>query len=339
MPRVLLTGIAGFIGFHLAKRIADEGFSILGIDNINNYYDPALKLARLKELGFSPASIRDNVEISSRTSPGLGFMKLDIAAREPVEQLFDNESFSQVIHLAAQPGARASLTHPYDYIQSNIIGFIHILEGCRNTQVEHLIYASSSSVYGGNIKQPSHEDDRVDTPVSLYAATKRSDELMAYTYSHLFGIPTTGLRFFTVYGPWGRPDMAYYKFVKAIVENRPIDVYNEGNLQRDFTFVDDIIQGILNLMKRKASGIPPYQLFNIGHSEPVNLLRFIQVIEDALGKKAIKRFLPMQPGDVLSTYADTTRLENYSGFKPTTSVEEGIRSFTEWYLGYHSKKE
>ncbi|HNS18060.1 MAG TPA: NAD-dependent epimerase/dehydratase family protein [Bacteroidales bacterium] len=337
MPRVLLTGIAGFIGFHLARRLAAEGYSILGIDNINDYYDPSLKLARLKELGFSPASIRDYEEIPSRIHPGIGFLKLDLTERERVESLFKKESFPRVVHLAAQPGARASLTQPYAYIESNILGFVHILEGCRSTHVEHFVYASSSSVYGGNKKQPYHEDDRVDTPVSLYAATKRSDELMAYTYSHLFGIPTTGLRFFTVYGPWGRPDMAYYKFVKAIFENQPIDVYNEGNLERDFTYVDDIIQGVHAVLQKPPSGSPPYQLFNIGHSQPVNLLTFIEVIENSLGKKAIKRLLPMQQGDVLSTYADTGRLEEYSGFKPLTTIEQGIRRFTEWYLSYHAK--
>ncbi len=339
MTTVLLTGIAGFIGFHLARRLAGEGHSILGIDNINNYYDPSLKLSRLKELGFSPASIRDNEEISSRIYPGLSFMKLDLAERERVESLFRKKSFPQVVHLAAQPGARASLTHPYAYIESNILGFIHILEGCRNSHVEHFLYASSSSVYGGNKKQPYHEDDRVDTPVSLYAATKRSDELMAYTYSHLFGIPTTGLRFFTVYGPWGRPDMAYYKFVKAILENQPIDVYNKGNQERDFTYVDDIVEGIHAVMQKHPAGDPPCQLFNIGHSQPVNLLTFIEVIENTLGKKATKRLLPMQPGDVLSTCADTSRLEKYSGFKPTTTIEEGIHRFLEWYTGYHTKTE
>jgi UDP-glucuronate 4-epimerase len=336
MSTILLTGIAGFIGFHLARRLAQEGHSIVGIDNLNNYYDPDLKLARLKELGISPASIRDHTLIPSRTLPGLNFLKIDLAQRIEAERFFKKEVFSTVIHLAAQPGARASLTQPYAYIDNNVLGFINILEGCRHMHVDHLLYASSSSVYGGNVKQPYAEDDRVDTPVSLYAATKRSNELMAYTYSHLFGIPATGLRFFTVYGPWGRPDMAYYKFVKAIVENRPVDVYNDGNLERDFTYVDDIIVGILNVLKRSPSDQPPYQIFNIGHSEPVNLLRFIGVIEDSLGKKATKRFLPMQAGDVLSTYADTRRLEHYSGYKPTTSIEEGIREFTNWYLSYHS---
>ncbi|HOW25987.1 MAG TPA: NAD-dependent epimerase/dehydratase family protein [Bacteroidales bacterium] len=339
MPTVLLTGIAGFIGFHLAGRLAREGHSVLGIDNLNNYYDPDLKLARLKELGISPGSIRDHTEIPSRIHPELRFLKMDLSDRSQAERFFRNENFPLVIHLAAQPGARASLTHPYSYIDNNILGFINLLEGCRHMHTDHLLYASSSSVYGGNTKQPYAEDDRVDTPVSLYAATKRSNELMAYTYSHLFGIPVTGLRFFTVYGPWGRPDMAYYKFVKAIVENRPVDVYNEGNLERDFTYVDDIIQGILNILKRKPSGTPPYQLFNIGHSEPVNLLRFIEVIEGALGKKAIKRFLPMQAGDVLSTFADTRRLEQFSGYKPTTSIEVGIGEFTRWYLRYHALNE
>ncbi|MDD5507890.1 MAG: NAD-dependent epimerase/dehydratase family protein [Bacteroidales bacterium] len=336
MPKVLLTGIAGFIGFHLARRMAQEGHSILGIDSLNNYYNPELKLARLKELGISPGSIRDNTPVASRIFPSLSFLKLDLADRDLTERFFKKETFSLVIHLAAQPGARTSLTQPYAYVDNNILGFINILEGCRHIHTDHLLYASSSSVYGGNVKQPYAEDDRVDTPVSLYAATKRSNELMAYTYSHLFGMPVTGLRFFTVYGPWGRPDMAYYKFVKAIVENRSVDVYNNGNLERDFTYVDDIIEGILSVLKRNPSGQPPYQIFNIGHSEPVNLLRFLEVIEDALGKKATKRFLPMQAGDVLSTFADTSKLEHYSGYKPITPIQEGIRKFVQWYLSYHS---
>lgn len=335
MPKVLLTGMAGFIGFHLAVRLIREGFDVLGIDNLNDYYDPALKRARLMELGFPDGKIRKSDKVISSNLEGLHFMRMDLADRNATETLFENESFNLVVHLAAQPGARASLTEPYRYINSNILGFIHVLEGVRNHPVDHFVYASSSSVYGGNEKQPYTEEDRVDTPVSLYAATKRSNELMAYTYSHLFGVPTTGLRFFTVYGPWGRPDMAYFKFVKSILEGHPVEVYNEGNLERDFTYIDDIVEGIYNVTGLIPTGTPPCQLFNIGHSVPVNLLYFIKVIEDILGKKAIKKLMPMQAGDVRSTCADSSRLEKYAGFKPVTPIEEGMKLFVEWFRSYH----
>ncbi len=323
--KILVTGVAGFIGYHLAQRLLKEGIEVLGIDNLNDYYDVKLKKARLERL--VPQS-------------GFQFEFLDMSDRTGVTQLFQNHSFDSVVHLAAQAGVRYSLQNPWAYVDTNITGFINLLEGCRHSQIQHLVFASSSSVYGANTKVPFAVSDNVDHPVSLYAATKKANELMAHTYSHLYQIPMTGLRFFTVYGPWGRPDMAYFKFVQAIDQGKPIDVYNFGKMQRDFTYIDDIIEGIFRVMHK-----PPqtatlqgsqalYKLYNIGNNQPVELMTFITVIEKTLGKQAKKNFLPMQPGDVLTTYADVDDLIRDVGFKPTTSIEEGIHHFAQWYREY-----
>lgn len=337
MKSILITGAAGFIGFHAVKKLVNAGHSVTGVDNINNYYDPELKYARLKECGIDKEKIKDLEPIVSSASPGYSFIKLDLKDRDNTARLFDENAFDRVIHLAAQPGARHSLVDPYVYIDSNIEAFMNILEGCRHRQVKHLLYASSSSVYGNNPKQPSEESDFVDHPVSLYAATKKANELMAHTYSAAFGIPVTGLRFFTVYGPWGRPDMAYFKFARAIDEGLPVEVFNSGNLERDFTYIDDIIDGLVRVANIIPDGNIPYRLFNIGHSEPVNLLRFIEILEENLGKKAEKIMQPMQPGDVLSTYAGTDRLEKYAGYKPATRIEEGLKFFIDWYKSHGRK--
>jgi UDP-glucuronate 4-epimerase len=334
MKNVLLTGAAGFIGFHTARKLAERGFDVTGVDNLNNYYEPGLKYARIRELGISQPDIAEMKPVNSNLYPGFTFIKLDLKDREKTAELFDRGHFDLVINLAAQPGARHSFIDPYVYIDSNIEAFINILEGCRRQKVNHLVYASSSSVYGNNPKQPSEEGDFVDYPISLYAATKKANELMAHTYSSAFGLPVTGLRFFTVYGPWGRPDMAYFKFARAIDEGSPVEVYNYGNLERDFTYIDDIVEGVMSLADIIPDGDVPYRLFNIGHSQPVNLLRFIEIIEEYMGKKAIKVMKPMQPGDVLSTYASTEMLEKYIGYKPQTSLEDGLKSFIRWYIEY-----
>ncbi len=325
--KILVTGVAGFIGFHLAAAILERGDDVIGIDNLNNYYDPALKQLRLDEIAkHSKAS---NFE----------FIKLDIANREIMEELFASHNFDVVVNLAAQPGVRYSLENPHAYVDSNLVGFVNILEGCRHSKVRHLVYASSSSVYGMNVKQPFSVEDRVDYPISLYAATKKSNELMAHTYSHLYSIPTTGLRFFTVYGPYGRPDMAYYKFTKAIQNGDSIDVYNNGDLKRDFTYIDDIVEGVVKVMdevptpreNKYSASNPPYRLYNIGNNNPVTLMDFITAIEDACGSKAKKIFLPMQLGDVPTTFADIDDLVTEVGFKPSTSISCGIRKFVGWY--------
>ncbi len=333
-PRLLITGAAGFIGFHLSKRLLKDGYHVTGLDNLNDYYDPTLKEARLALLAKYPA---------------FRFVKLELADKEGVRQLFDDSCFSRVVSLAAQAGVRYSLENPFSYIDSNVTGFMNILEGCRHNPVEHLVYASSSSVYGLNTKMPFSIHDNVDHPVSLYAATKKATELMAHSYSHLYNIPTTGLRFFTVYGPWGRPDMALFKFTEAILRNNPIDVYNHGQMRRDFTYIDDIVEGIVRLIKRipepnpdwsgdapdPGSSPAPYRLYNIGNNEPVQLMDFIAAIENALGRKAKKNMLPMQAGDVPATYADVNDLVRDVGFKPETSIEEGIKRFIEWYREYY----
>ena len=331
MKNILITGAAGFIGFHTARRMVAQGDSVLGVDNINNYYNPALKYARLAECGIEKERIQNLKPVESRAIPGYTFIKIDLKERESTAKLFTQHKFDLVIHLAAQPGARHSFVDPYVYIDSNIEAFMNILEGCRQQKVKHLVYASSSSVYGNNPKQPSEESDFVDHPISLYAATKKANELMAHTYSSAYGIPVTGLRFFTVYGPWGRPDMAYFKFARAIDEGKPLEVYNNGDLERDFTYIDDIIDGLVRVTDLIPEGEIPYRLFNIGHSEPVNLLRFIEIIEENLGKKAVKVMKPMQPGDVLSTFAGTDLLEKYAGYKPKTSIEDGLQQFVDWY--------
>lgn len=314
-----ITGTAGFIGFHLAKRLLTEGNKVFSIDNVNSYYDTRIKYNRLS--------------ILSRYD-GFEFNKIDLTNYKALAQIFNNHSFDTVIHLAAQAGVRYSIENPMAYIDSNIVGFINILELCRYNNISHLVYASSSSVYGGNEKQPFSVKDRVDTPISLYAATKKSNELMAHSYSSLYNIPTTGLRFFTVYGPMGRPDMALFKFTKAILEGNPIDVYNYGYMIRDFTYIDDIIEGIVGVSVRPPTGDIPYNIFNIGGTNPVQLTYVIQLLEKNLGKKAVFNMLPMQPGDIASSHADNTELEELTEFTPQTSIEEGIKNFTDWYKEY-----
>lgn len=334
MNKVLVTGAAGFIGFHLCKRLVGRGDSVVGIDSVNDYYDVNLKLARLNQL---------------EGHKNFRFIKRDIAIREEMGRLFSENKFDSVVNLAAQAGVRYSLKNPYAYIDSNINGFMNILEGCRQNTVKHLVYASSSSVYGANTRMPFSVRDNVDHPVSLYAATKKANELMAHTYSSLYKLPCTGLRFFTVYGPWGRPDMALFIFTKAIVEGKPIDVFNFGKMQRDFTYIDDIIEGVVRVMDKipepnpqwsgdnpdAATSYAPYKLYNIGNNNPVELMHFIEVLESCLGKKAKKNLLPIQQGDVPATYADVEDLTKDVGFKPSTPIEEGIKKFVGWYREYH----
>jgi UDP-glucuronate 4-epimerase len=328
--KILVTGAAGFIGYHLAQRLLSQGQQVYGIDNLNDYYDVNLKKARLEQL-------QPHSEFT--------FQELDLSDRVDISQLFQNHKFDRVVHLAAQAGVRYSLQNPHAYADSNLMGFLNILEGCRHSKIEHLVFASSSSVYGANTKVPFAVSDNVDHPISLYAATKKANELMAHSYSHLYNLPLTGLRFFTVYGPWGRPDMAYFKFVKAIAENKPIDVYNFGKMQRDFTYIDDVVEGVVRVMEKPPQGnsqnstsSAPYKIYNIGNNSPVELLTFIEVIEKAMGKTAVKNLLPMQPGDVPSTYADVDDLMQDVGFKPATSIEEGIHHFVEWYKDYYLRK-
>ncbi|MCC5610792.1 NAD-dependent epimerase [Nostoc sp. CHAB 5834] len=327
--KILITGVAGFIGFHLAQRLLAERMQVYGIDNLNEYYDVSLKKARLNQL---------------YPQTGFTFQFLDLSDRFATAEFFQNYTFDCVVHLAAQAGVRYSLHNPYAYVDSNLSGFVNILEGSRHSQVDHLVFASSSSVYGTNTKVPFATTDNVDHPISLYAATKKSNELMAHAYSHLYNLPTTGLRFFTVYGPWGRPDMAYFKFVQAIANNQPIDVYNFGKMQRDFTYIDDVIEGLVRVMHKppqannQNSSISkaPYKLYNIGNNNPVELMTFIEIIEKLLGKQAKKNLLPMQPGDVLSTYADIDDLIEAIDFKSVTQIEEGIKHFVLWYQDYYS---
>ncbi|MCU0711678.1 MAG: NAD-dependent epimerase [Pirellula sp.] len=332
---VLVTGAAGFIGYHTCQALLQRGDRVVGIDNLNDYYEVSLKQSRLSKLVSNEA---------------FQFQKMDLADRDGVAKLFADNRFDRVIHLGAQAGVRYSLENPFAYIDSNITGTLTILEGCRHHRVPHLVYASSSSVYGNNIKLPFAESDSVDHPISLYAATKKSDELMAHTYSHLFGVPTTGLRFFTVYGPWGRPDMALFKFTKAILEGKPIDVYNHGNMKRDFTYVADIVNAVVAVSDSiptanehwnsehpdPASSSAPYRVFNIGNHQSVDLLHFIAVLEKAIGKKAIINLMPMQAGDVPNTYADIQALHQAVGYVPTTSIEVGVPRFVEWYRDYYN---
>jgi UDP-glucuronate 4-epimerase len=332
--KILVTGVAGFIGMHSAKKLLDGGHEIIGIDNLNDYYDVTLKEDRLKTLeGYK----------------NFKFLKLDIKDQKDVLDLFKKESPERVLHLAAQAGVRYSIQNPYVYIDSNIQGFTNILEGCRAIKTEHLVFASSSSVYGGNTKVPFSEHDNVDHPVSLYAATKKANELMAHTYSHLYQIPTTGLRFFTVYGPWGRPDMSPILFTKAILADEPIQVFNHGEMMRDFTYIDDIVASVNETLFKTATpnsnfdahhpdpatSHAPYRIFNIGNSQPVPLMQFIETIEDALGKKAIKKMMGMQAGDVKVTSADTSELNHWVNFKPNTSIKEGVKRFVDWYKNYY----
>jgi UDP-glucuronate 4-epimerase len=334
MSRILVTGAAGFIGFHVSNALLDRGDTVFGLDNLNDYYDVNLKLARLQRL---------------QDRDGFSFSKLDLADRAAMEELFATERFDAVIHLAAQAGVRYSLVNPHAYLSSNIDGFLNVLEGCRKQQVDHLVYASSSSVYGANTRLPFSVSDSVDHPVSLYAATKKANELMAHTYSHLYRLPVTGLRFFTVYGPWGRPDMAPFLFTRAILEGRPLDVFNHGLMQRDFTYIDDIVAGVLGVLDRPASPAAdwssdepdpagsnaPYRVYNIGNNEPVALLDVIGVFERKLGRTAEKRLLPMQPGDVVATFADISALTELTGFTPETGIEEGVSRFIDWYREFY----
>ncbi len=333
--KILVTGTAGFIGFHLAKKLLERGDEVVGIDNINDYYDVNLKYGRLKELGIDPTQIEENQPVTSTIFPKHTFIKLDLANMDQMESLFKKEQFDAVCNLAAQAGVRYSLENPHAYIESNIQGFMNILEGCRQNGIKNLSYASSSSVYGLNKEQPFKTTDQVDRPISIYAATKKSNELMAHTYSHLFGISTTGLRFFTVYGPWGRPDMAPMLFADAILHDREIKVFNQGDMSRDFTYIDDIVDGCIKVIDTPNEK-DLYQIYNIGNNAPVQLMDFIKALENSLGREAKKEYLPMQPGDVKSTYADVSGLINDFDYKPNTSIQEGVDKFAQWYrVFYH----
>lgn len=334
MKKILVTGAAGFIGFFLARRLLQAGWEVVGIDNLNSYYDPGLKKARLALLADHPA---------------FTFVHGDLADRELIAALFVTHGFEAVVNLAAQAGVRYSLENPHSYVDSNVVGFVNLLEGCRHSGVRHLVFASSSSVYGGNISTPFSVHDQVDHPVSLYAATKKANELMAHCYSHLYGLPATGLRFFTVYGPWGRPDMAYFLFTKAILANEPIQVFNNGRMKRDFTYIDDIVEGVVRVIETPpvpkpdwdkanpdpASSWAPFQIYNIGNNQQEELLHFIEVLEGLLGKRAVKNFLPMQAGDVVETYANIDELARDMNFRPATTIEVGLEHFVKWYRDYY----
>ena len=334
MNNVLVTGAAGFIGFHLSKRLLSEGMDVTGLDNLNDYYEVSLKEARLKQL---------------KEKKNFSFVKQDLENRKAIEKLFKNNAFEIVVHLAAQAGVRYSIENPHVYISSNVVGFLNILEGCRHSKVKHLVFASTSSVYGANRTMPFSVHHTADHPLSLYAATKKADELMAHVYASLYNLPVTGLRFFTVYGPWGRPDMAYFKFTKSIIEGKPIEVYNEGNMKRDFTYIDDIVEGILRVMERiptvdsswngndpdPAISSAPYRIYNIGNNKPVLLMDFIGELEHQIGIPAKKRLLPMQLGDVLETCADISDIKNDVGFQPSTNLRDGLRQFVKWYREYY----
>ena len=335
--KILVTGAAGFIGFHVSGKLLSMGHSVVGLDNINDYYDVNLKHGRLAELGISRQAEKNTIAESTIHGEKFRFTYMDLEDRKSLPELFENEKFDVVCNLAAQAGVRYSIENPFAYIESNIIGFMNILEACRNYDVKKVVYASSSSVYGLNDKMPFSTDDNVDNPISLYAATKKSNELMAHTYSHLFGIKTIGLRFFTVYGPWGRPDMAMFLFTDAILNDKPIKVFNEGRLSRDFTYIDDIVDGVIaTLFKEDKDGDNLYELYNIGNSKPVKLLDFISEIEKSTGKTAQKDYLPMQPGDVERTWADVEPLKRDFDYEPSTEIGEGVRNFVEWYKKYYN---
>jgi len=348
--KVLITGTAGFIGFHLAQKLIARGDEVFGIDSINDYYDVNLKYARLQKTGIAKAGISYGKKVSSDAHSNYSFMQVNLEDREAILKLFKEEKFDRVCNLAAQAGVRYSITNPFAYIDSNITGFINILEGCRHSNVKHLAYASSSSVYGMNEVMPFSVRHNVDHPISLYAASKKSNELMAHTYSHLYRLPTTGLRFFTVYGPWGRPDMALFLFTKAIFEGKSIDVFNNGDMKRDFTYIDDIVEGVIRVIDNApdpdqewsgkepnpSTSKAPYQIYNIGNNNPVKLMDFIDAIERHTGKKAQKNMMPMQPGDVPATYADVSDLVKNLGYKPSTSIDEGVKNFIEWYRNFYT---
>jgi UDP-glucuronate 4-epimerase len=325
---ILVTGAAGFIGFHLARRLLADGWTVLGVDNLNGYYDPRLKEARLGEL---------------RTSANFHFEKCDLADRSAVAVLFANKRFRYVAHLAAQAGVAHSAVDPAAYVDANLVGFANILEGCRHGECRHLLYASSSSVYGANQRMPLRVSDRVDEPLSLYGATKRANELMAYSYAHLFGLPATGLRFFTVYGPWGRPDMAVWLFTQAIFEDRPVRLYNHGHMRRDFTYVDDVIEAVVRLIEAPPAAIAgqpsvPHRIHNVGNEQPIEVTALLDILEKVIGKPARRELLPMRPIDVLETFADSSELQRATGFAPRTPIEDGLRAFVTWYCDYRSKK-
>lgn len=343
--KILVTGAAGFIGFHMVDALVNRGEDVVGIDNINDYYDVNLKYARLSELGINQKKVNNQSEhnqdvlhyVDSSKYKNYRFLRLDITNLKLLERLFEDEKFDCVINLAAQAGVRYSILNPHAYIQSNVVGFVNILECCRLQKISHLIYASSSSVYGDRSKVPFSENEKVDMPVSLYAATKRSNELMAHSYSHLYNLPTTGLRFFTVYGPWGRPDMAPMLFADAISEGESINVFNNGNMERDFTYIKDVVEGLVQLtLKLKSNRASIAEIFNIGNSKPIKLMDFIYGLEKEMGKEAIKKFMPMQDGDVKITYSDSTKLQKAIGYKPTTQLSEGLHKFINWYEAYYN---
>ena len=334
MKKILVTGSAGFIGFHLTRRLLGCGYEIGGIDSINDYYDVRLKYNRLLETGIEEKLIIEKEPVASKLTSKYRFFKIDLTDRDEINKLFSQEKFDIVCNLAAQVGVRYSISNPFSYIDSNLVGFANILEACRQNQVKHLVYASSSSVYGLNEKMPFSEDDTTDHPVSLYAATKKANELMAHVYSQLYRLPTTGVRFFTVYGPWGRPDMAPFLFMDSIMKGIPIKVFNHGNLERDFTYVEDIVHGLEKIIESPVSNPDFYKIYNIGNSKPIKLMDFIQTIENVTGKMAQKQYVEMQAGDVYSTYADTTKLQKMFGYKPETTIYDGINKFYQWYVEY-----
>ncbi|WP_426671208.1 NAD-dependent epimerase [Mucilaginibacter sp. McL0603] len=348
--KILVTGSAGFIGLHLAEKLLKDGFEVIGLDNLNKYYDPKLKAARLKVTGIDAEKATYNKFVSSSIYPNYRFINLNLEDPDAVSVLFKNENFDIVCNLAAQAGVRYSLESPYSYISSNVDGFLNLLEGCRNYPVKHFVYASSSSVYGLNGTMPLSTHGATDHPISLYAATKKTNELMAHSYSYLFNIPLTGLRFFTVYGPWGRPDMALFKFTKAILEGKPVDLYNQGNMMRDFTYVDDIVTGITkvlenpperdakwsNVQRDSSASVAPYRIYNLGNSSPVKLLDYLKAIENALNLTAIKNFLPLQAGDMIDTYADMLPMKNEMGYAPQTDLQYGVNQFVAWYRNYYN---
>lgn len=347
--KILITGTAGFIGYHLALKLLERGDEVVGLDNVNDYYDPGLKYNRLKQTGILPEAIQPGRKVQSTYYSNYRFIQMDLENQNDLMRLFREEGFDRVCHLAAQAGVRYSLTHPHAYVDSNLVGFMNILEASRHHHIKHLAYASSSSVYGMNESMPFSTHDNVDHPVSLYAATKKSNELMAHTYSHLYELPATGLRFFTVYGPWGRPDMALFKFTKAILDDQPIHVYNNGEMQRDFTYIDDIVEGVTRVIDQAPAPNPnwsgvdpdpssskaPYKIYNIGNNNPVHLMDFIHAIEKEVGREAKKVYMPMQPGDVPKTWADVSDLMENFGYKPATDIQDGVSRFVQWYRDYY----